>query len=284
MVDAPCSGEGMFRKDDTALEEWSEENVLKCAQRQKEILENASLAVKNGGYIVYATCTFSLEENEMVIDSFLSRHPDFEIVPVSERVRKNTSPGLKFEGCQCENIDLAVRFYPHKGRGEGQFAAVLRSTKEKPRSENTEAFNKKTPNTKAPDKAVFDFLDSVLEKYDKSHVLVYKDSPVYFTPDFYVPKGIAFSCGVTIGEVKKNYILPHHQFFMAMGDSFKRKINLSRDSEELRKYISGESFAADCENGWAAVTVDGCTVGGVKVVDGQAKNHYPKGLRGTLSL
>ena len=85
--------------------------------------------------------------------------------------------------------------------------------------------------------------------------------------------------GVTIGEIKKNYIQPHHQFFMAMGESFKRKIELSVDSGELKKYLHGEEFSTTCENGWAVVTVNGCSLGGVKVVDGRAKNHYPKGLR-----
>ena len=82
MVDAPCSGEGMFRKDDVAIDEWSEENVKNCASRQKEILENAVKCLKNGGYIIYATCTFSLEENEMTVDWFLKNHPDFELVRV----------------------------------------------------------------------------------------------------------------------------------------------------------------------------------------------------------
>ncbi|MEE1074096.1 MAG: methylase, partial [Acutalibacteraceae bacterium] len=84
---------------------------------------------------------------------------------------------------------------------------------------------------------------------------------------------------VTIGEIRKNYILPHHQFFMALGKDFKRQIKLKHDSEEVTKYLHGEEIPTDCENGWAVVTVDGCTVGGAKVVSGIAKNHYPKGLR-----
>ena len=129
------------------------------------------------------------------------------------------------------------------------------------------------------DKSVFDFLGSVLTDYDRDSVMMYNGNPVYFTPDFPVSKGTAFSCGVTIGEIRKNYIQPHHQFFMAMGDKFIRKIELSPDSEEMRKYLHGEEFETDCEGGWAAVTTNGCSVGGVKVVQGRAKNHYPKGLR-----
>ena len=100
---------------------------------------------------------------------------------------------------------------------------------------------------------------------------------MYFDSDFVVPKGIAFSCGVTIGTVQKNYIQPHHQFFMAMGKDFKRQLALTRD--EAESYLKGNTIPCSCENGWAAVLVDGCTLGGVKAVNGTAKNHYPKGLR-----
>ncbi len=273
MCDAPCSGEGMFRKEEIAIDEWSVENVIKCSVRQSEILDNAAKLVSNGGYIIYATCTFSLEENEMVVDKFLEQHPEFEIVPVKEKVQKSTVDGIKYVGCECENIGFARRFYPHISKGEGQFMAVLHKTLDAPSSH----INKTKVKNKI-DNTVKDFLDDTLSFYDESNVLVYNGNPVYFTPDFEVPKG-AFSCGITIGEIKKNYILPHHQFFMGMGKCFKRKINLSADSEEIKKYLHGEEFETDCTNGWAVVTVEGCSVGGVKVVNGRAKNHYPKGLR-----
>lgn len=274
MVDAPCSGEGMFRKDDIAIEEWSESNVKMCAERQAEILENAVKCLKNGGFIVYATCTFSLEENEMTVCNFLENHPEFELIPVNEKVKNNTSDGIFYDGCTCENINFARRFYPHKSKGEGQFMAVLHN-------KNVAFENKKKliPKPQKIDKTIFDFLDSTLVSYDKEKVLMYNGNPVYFTPDFEIKKGTAFMCGVTIGEIAKNYIKPHHQFFMAMGDKFKRKINLSADSPEIEKFLRGEEFETNCENGWAVVMVDGCSVGGVKVSGGKAKNHYPKGLR-----
>ena len=274
MVDAPCSGEGMFRKEEIAIDEWSEENVKMCAKRQSDILENACICLKDGGYIVYATCTFSLEENEMVIDSFLNSHPEFELVKVKDTVIESTADGIFFDGCQTENISFARRFYPHKSKGEGQFMAVLHN-----KNEYRHAFSKKKDSKEKIDKCVTDFLDDVLVSYDKSNVQMYNVNPVYFTNDFEIKKGTAFSCGITIGEIKKNYILPHHQFFMAMGKDFKRKIELSADSDEIRKFLHGEEFETDCENGWAVVTVNGCSVGGVKVVNGRAKNHYPKGLR-----
>lgn len=273
MVDAPCSGEGMFRKEEIAISEWSEENVLMCANRSAEILENAVKTLKSGGYIVYATCTFSLEENEMTIDAFLERHPEFELVPVNERVQKYTADGVKFEGCRCENIHFTRRFYPHIARGEGQFMAVLHHKGEK---FETAFYNPQKPKT---DKLVTEFLKDTLTEYNPDFVAVYNGNPIYYNNRLPIADRTAFCCGVTIGEIRKNYILPHHQFFMAMGDKFKRKIDLSVDSAELSKYLHGEEFDTNCQNGWAVVTVNGCAVGGVKVSNGHAKNHYPKGLR-----
>ena len=273
MVDAPCSGEGMFRKEAVAVTEWSADNVKMCAARQAEILENAAKALKSGGYIIYATCTFSLEENEMTVDKFLQDHPDFEIVPVNERVVQNTCDGITFEGCQTANISFARRFYPHKSKGEGQFMALLHH-----KGEGVPAFSYSLKPQKV-DKVLEEFLSDTLTDYDKASVQLYNQNPVIFTPDFAVQNGTAFMCGVTIGEIRKNYVQPHHQFFSAMGSAFKRKIELDADSEQLSKYLRGEQIEVDCPNGWAVVTVNGCAVGGAKVVSGIAKNHYPKGLR-----
>ena len=276
MVDAPCSGEGMFRKEQIAIDEWSKENVEKCATRQMEILENATKCLKNDGYIVYATCTFSLEENEMLIDEFLSNHPEFELLRVNEEVEKNTSDGIFFDGCKCENIKYTRRVYPHKNKGEGQFMALLHNTD--PESQSKFSKTSKSNNLKI-NKIVFEFLDNTLTTYDKDSVKMNNDTPFYFTGDFDTSKATVYMKGVTIGEIKKNYIQPHHQFFMALGKNFKRKIELTADSDEIKKYLHGEEFDTTCENGWAVVTVNGCSLGGVKVVNGRAKNHYPKGLR-----
>ncbi len=273
MVDAPCSGEGMFRKEQIAIDEWSYENVQHCVIRQAEILENAVKLLKDGGYIVYATCTFSLEENEMMVDSFLQNHPEFEIVPVNKAVAQCSSDGILFEGCKCQNLNLARRFYPHTSKGEGQFMAVLKNINLPSEKYSTRIKNQKI------DKLVFDFLNDTLTEYKKENVKMYNGNPVYFGGDIEIKDGSAFSCGITIGEIKKNYILPHHQFFMALGNNFKRKIELSYDGEEINKYLHGEEIEVDCQNGWAVVTVAGCSVGGGKVVNGKLKNHYPKGLR-----
>lgn len=275
IVDAPCSGEGMFRKDETAINEWSLQNVKLCAERQDEILSYAKDFVNEGGYLLYSTCTYSPEENEMCIDRFLSENKNFELVEVNESVKKATADGIFFDGCKTENISFCRRFYPHISKGEGQFIALLKKT-------DTSCIIIKRENalekiSKADEKIVFDFLDSTLVDYDKKCVRKYKENIVYFEPDFIVPKGVAFSCGVTIGSVQKNYIQPHHQFFMAMGKQFRRQIELTCD--EAESYLRGNTIPCECENGWATVLVNGCTLGGVKVVNSTAKNHYPKGLR-----
>ena len=287
MVDAPCSGEGMFRKEEIAIDEWSEDNVTMCAERQAGILDCAARLVKGGGYIVYSTCTFSLEENEMTVDSFLQRHPEFEILPVSEAVRKFSADGISFEGCRCDKLSYARRFYPHLGRGEGQFMALLHSTAElvedKPAEASRPQRDKKgkgAPKEVKPDLSeVIKLLDKTLVSYDKSAVTEYNGTPVYMPNMIDLGQIRAFTYGCAIGEVKKGYVLPYHSFFMAYGKDFKNKIELAPDSEEIIKYLRGEELETDAPDGWAAVTVCGCAIGGVKVVSGVAKNHYPKGLR-----
>ncbi|MBR6509943.1 MAG: NOL1/NOP2/sun family putative RNA methylase [Clostridia bacterium] len=274
MVDAPCSGEGMFRKDDNAILEWSIDNVKKCASRQTEILNNAVKALKSGGYIIYATCTFSLEENEMVVDNFLKENPDFELMPLTDRVQKATERGIKFEGCECENISFCGRAYPHKIKGEGQFVALLHN-----KNEPVGSYFSKPQTNYMPDKILLDFLNDTLTEFDKRAVKLYNGRPVYFPSSLSVPEGIAFSLGVTIGEIKKNYILAHHQFFTSLGKNFKRKVELSEDREKLEKYLHGEEISADVENGYVVITFNGAAVGGGKAVGGKIKNHYPKGLR-----
>lgn len=272
MVDAPCSGEGMFRKEEIATKEWSVSNVEMCAKRQAQILENAVLTLKSGGYIIYATCTFSLEENEMTIDSFLQKHPEFEIIPVNQKVIDYTCDGIKFEGYKCENIHFARRFYPHKSKGEGQFMAVLHH-----KGEHLQNFSPIT--SEKPNKIVTDFLNDTLLKYNPEYLHTYNGNPIYYNNKLPIKDGQAFCCGITVGEIRKNRIMPHHQFFTSLGANFKRKINLSLTSENLLKYMHGEEIDVECENGWAVVMVDGFALGGAKVVDNRAKNHYPKGLR-----
>ena len=272
MVDAPCSGEGMFRKEDIAVTEWSPENVTLCAARQSEILENARLSLKDGGTIVYATCTYSVEENESRVASFLEKHPEFQLIAVCETVKNHTANGVL-------GLDQCRRFYPHLSKGEGQFAAVLKDTTPPTDSAPISPKKKKAaPPAKIPT-VVTDFMKENLEGYCPEYLQMRGETPIYFPPHFSVEGAKVFACGVTVGEIKKNYLQPHHQLFSALGHLFKRKINFTPDNPLLHKYLKGEEIPVECQNGWAVITVDGFALGGVKVVNGVAKNHYPKGLR-----
>ena len=125
LCDAPCSGEGMFRKNKLAIDEWNEDNVTMCAERQREILSNVAKCVAPQGILLYSTCTFSLEENEMNVAWFLDSHKDFELVPVSDILSRHTSDGICLDGCGYD-MTLTRRFYPHVSNGEGQFIALMR--------------------------------------------------------------------------------------------------------------------------------------------------------------
>jgi NOL1/NOP2/sun family putative RNA methylase len=125
IVDAPCSGEGMFRKSEEAVEDWSEDNVAVCAKRQKEILDNAKGLVRPGGYLLYSTCTYSPEENESVVGDFLSKNEDFKLVRVKDALEEKTMPGIAKYAKETVNIEYARRFYPHISDGEGQFLALM---------------------------------------------------------------------------------------------------------------------------------------------------------------
>lgn len=274
IVDAPCSGEGMFRKEQAAIDDWSIENVKSCALRQRQILENAAKCLKDGGIIVYSTCTFSTEENEETVDYFLKEHPDFRLQKPLEKVMAYSSPGVDFEGCTTENINYCRRLYPHKNRGEGQFFAVLKNTL--PRNESYSAAKNKKD--KLPE-VVTDFLKSTLREFDEQNFYVKGDKVTYFAPDFAFDTDKAYTYGVTVGEIKKNYILPHHQFFSCFGKDFLRKVDFAADSYDISRYLLGDTVDCNLKNGWAVVTVDGMPLGGIKVSDGVGKNHYPKGLR-----
>ncbi len=296
IVDAPCSGEGMMRKNPKAVSEWSLENVKLCAARQREILDNAAGSVGAGGALIYSTCTFALEENEMQIDSFLSRHEDFYIVPVSEAVRQVTSDGVRFDGCRAENIELCRRFYPHISPGEGQFMAVLRRRDDAECSSSyaeTASKDKKPRRGKGYDKGrtnggaseletVRAFVSRVLATdifSDGQLELQEKKDGFYIVPTLRLPERDVFMPGVKVGTVEKGRVIPHHRFFMAFGGLFKIKAELFAGDARVDSYLHGDVIPVDAPSGFAAVLYQGAPIGGGKISGGVLKNYYPKGLR-----
>ena len=277
LVDAPCSGEGMFRKSEDALSMWSEENVRACAARQTGILEDAAATVRGGGYLLYSTCTFSLEENEEQVAAFLARHPDFSLCDFPSAVHPYTVAGVPVKEAGTEKTR---RFYPHIAPGEGQFMALMRRAQNAPVSESP-AYKSEAEVPKGQDKAILAaFFENTFGDASLADRVVSLHGNLVLPPDIPLPKAGVFAAGVAVGEIRKGVLFPHHQLFSAYGKHFSRKICLTAEDPRVEAYLHGDVIAAEgIANGYAAVLFEGCPLGGAKVVDGVAKNLYPKGLR-----
>ncbi len=245
LVDAPCAGEGMFRKEAEAVAAWSPEHVLSCARRQRAILTSAQKAVKPGGQLVYSTCSFSPAENEDNVQWFLSEFLDFEWV--DER-----------------------RLYPHISLGEGQYAAKFRR---KGAASDTAYLPRRSD--KAP--LVEAFLQEETEGLSGPLRLLPDGRALLLPPLPCALEGMRLlRAGLLLGETVKNRFVPAHALAMAAGLPMHRRQQLS-ESEGLR-YLRGETLPASL-SGWCAVTYQGLALGLAKGADGVLKNHLPKGLR-----
>ncbi|MBQ8720402.1 MAG: RNA methyltransferase [Clostridia bacterium] len=281
LLDAPCSGEGLFRKNSEASEEWSVSGVRTCAERQDYIFENAAPLVKEGGRLLYSTCTFSLEENEMRVAAFLSRHPEFELIEVEEAVRRSTADGIAFEGCKIDNIKLCRRFYPHIHPGEGQFIALMRKTEGKNPKRRIFYSDSSAPLKKSERDIVRRFFRDNM-KTDRTDEVRRHGENLVIIPHGYplMPRSV-FCAGVLLGHIQKGVLTPSHQFFSAYGDEFLRRERILGSDARLEAYLRGEEIDAKevSENGWCSIAFGNTSLGGAKAVSGRLKNHYPKGLR-----
>lgn len=299
LCDAPCSGEGMFRKNDRAVDEWSLQNVEMCAERQREILANVARCVAPGGRLIYSTCTFSLEENEKNVEWFLDSFTDFELSDVLPELKSVTADGICFEGCRYD-MTKTRRFYPHISKGEGQFIAVLERSPSADCGVSEERSSKKNKKKNSAQervsredaellKSAADFLsENLCEDYalGVKYELIAINGRAFLKPEIDLPKYGVFAAGVCVGELLGRKFAPHHQLFSAFGASFKRRVMLKQSDEKAAEYLKGHEISVDgaveCDgkpSGWAAVLIDGCPVGGGKISDNVCKNHYPKGLR-----
>ncbi len=258
LVDAPCSGEGMIKKHDIALNNWSIENIELCASRQKEILEYAYSMLKPGGTIVYSTCTYALEEDEDVVLAFLEKHADMELLD------PNVSWGRK--GFKCLNVR---RIFPMDG-GEGHFIAKLQK---KDGSIGKLPVLKQKKLDKVAEKFLNEQLNSLPAYYYIDKERVYgMDVPFV---DFKKVK--VLRQGVYLGDVVKNRFEPSHSFYMVADLDYKRKVNVTLD--EMDCFMHGEVLQKECEKGYVAVCYEGHPFGFGKSDGKQIKNKIPKGLR-----
>ncbi len=277
ILDAPCSGEGMFRKTPEAINEWSEGAVLASARRQQELIENAYNMLRPGGYLLYSTCTFSIEENEAQIHEFLSRHSDMELYPVRRELQECTADGIAYLGD--ERLKLARRFYPHISPGEGQFVALLR----RGYSDTVPTFLYKDSSTELKGemfRTVKAELSAMLSEIPSGRFALSGDNIVLISHGCPIPPRSVFMSGVLVGELRRGVLHPSHQFFSAYGEYFKGKVMLGEDDERVKKYLAGEEIECDPSlSGFVSVMYCGVPLGGGKAVQGRLKNHYPKGLR-----
>lgn len=272
LVDAPCSGEGMFRKEDAASADWSEATVAMCAARQREILDSAASMLRSGGRLVYSTCTFAPEEDEGVVSGFLRAHSDFSVETLAAPWFSGGMPAWIRE--PAPGIEHTFRLMPHKLRGEGHFAAVLRKN-------GADAPAAASPQT------VQLLPESVCAFFKDAGLSLPAGRPVCFGDVWYLAPQDAPSlqglrvlrAGLQLGEVRKGRFIPAHALSHWL-KTFPATVNFPPDSPALATYLRGETLRAEeNQHGWTLVTVDGCGLGWARAADGVLKNHYPKGLR-----
>ncbi|MCR5079682.1 MAG: hypothetical protein K6B65_07190 [Bacilli bacterium] len=258
ILDAPCSGSAMFRKNDKAKEDWTIEKVRSCASTQKELLENGYKLLKEGGKLIYSTCSFSYEENEENILSFLSLHEDMEILPLPD------SP-LFFRP---EKLKESIYLLPHLFPGEGQYIALLR------KKGNREI----PPSHKLPKKENSGDMYRLLNDFGVSspYITSYKGSLYHLPCPLLFPPS-TLRCGVKIKESEKEHIPDH-----ALSHFLSSSNSISLSLEEAKAYLKGETVQAKEKDGIYPVSYMNLNLGFAKVVKGVAKNHYPKGLRKTF--
>jgi NOL1/NOP2/sun family putative RNA methylase len=281
LVDAPCSGEGLFRKNPAARREWTPAATDGCAARQDAILASAADLVRPGGRLVYATCTFAPQENEAVVARLLRRRGDFDLVeppPLPgfdpgrpDWIAPDLARGLPLERC--------VRIWPHRAPGEGHFFAVLERAGEEAR---TLWPGQPDDLPRAAMDVVGAFWESTLIKVRPAQGWLVEGNAVYQAPvhpDVLADLRIVRP-GWRVGTLARGRFEPSHALVMGLdGDDVRRCVALEATSPDTAGYLRGEPLASPGPDGWLAVTCDGFPLGWGKRVGDVVKNHYPWHLR-----
>lgn len=279
LVDAPCSGEGMFRKDADMVKDWLEHGPAYYAPIQKEILHQAVAMLRPGGRMVYSTCTFDKREDEEQILDLLETYPEMEVVPLP-----------RFEGtCDSFGFTGAIRLFPHKIKGEGHFVVLLR--KKAAEQEHAGKQNGKTrtrpkvPAALEKEPELKAFLEKCGIFEDPSRFMVREDS-IYYLPEGFEPaKGIRYlRTGLLVGTLKKGRFEPSQALAMALSpDTFADCISFNREDDRVIRYLKGETISLNegekPRKGWALVCVDGFALGFAKGNGMTLKNKYYPGWR-----
>ncbi len=279
LVDAPCSGEGMFRKNEEAPEQWSLQNVELCGERQDGILDCADKMLRPGGRLVYSTCTFAPIENEGSISRFLQRHGDYSIVPAT--MPETFSPG-RAAWCDfpVEGIEHTMRIWPHMTDGEGHYLAILQKSGEADGEVRSLYGLEKSVNVKELTE-YREFAGECLKTELKGVYIKYGDQ-LYLGPEnmpsLYRLK--VLRPGLHLGTMKKNRFEPSHALALALTkEDVKNSYDLSAEDGSAQRYLGGQTFHIEQGKGWHLICVEGYSLGWGKAAGGIMKNHYPKGLR-----
>lgn len=258
LVDAPCSGEGMFRKEEAAVTDWSQETVEMCARRQREILQSAAMLLRDGGVLVYSTCTFAPEENEQTIEYFLNAHPEFTMEQVD-------APWFQ------KGKDGSFRMWPHKLLGEGHFGAILRKMGDA-QPEAAELSGEKLP------KAWETFARELNLHLPEGKALTFGRSLYWAPAQMPDIRGVkVLRPGLELGEVKKDRFQPAHALALWLRNCACMQ-DYAAESPEMADYLHGDVVPSN-QKGWCLVRADGYSIGWGKGDGNVLKNHYPKGLR-----
>ena len=270
ILDAPCSGSGMFRKDDFAIKDWSIDKVMKCKEIQLSLLEDAYEMLKGKGRLLYSTCSYSIQENEEVIIEFLNKHSDMKLLNIELNKLYNDSIG----------ITGGLRLYPSKYDGEGQVMFIL----EKQNDDQYFYKNKKSKNIKL-DREVGNFLDSLNYEYKTSKVLTLRNQfYIYDFEDIDLSKANVLRYGLHLGYIENGRFIPSHSLAMVNDISKENFIELNK--EQATDYMQGLTVEVNNSNkkGYAVASYKGLALGFVKQVNNTLKNHLPKGLRVSKNL
>lgn len=299
LVDAPCSGEGMFRKEQDMVKDWMEKGPSHYAKIQKQIVKEAVKMLKPGGYLMYSTCTFSLNEDEGIIKYILEEFPDMSLLSLP--TFEGASRGIGLTGC--------LRLFPHKLKGEGHFIALLHRQKPLPSSSLLEEYyagkngkvGKEEPEISHTAQAkekfpqVMEFLshckpdpeNSEAKHWDPARLLE-KNNQIYYLPEGFIrDTGLRFlRTGLFLGELKKDRFEPSQAFAMALKwGQYENELSFSREDDRVLRYLKGETISltekesSALSSGWCLVCVDQFPLGWAKLTGQNLKNKYYAGWR-----
>ena len=267
ILDAPCSGEGMFRKDEKAIETWSTQKIQNCAYIQRQLIDSAMAMLKPGGQLIYSTCTYNLIENENQINYILENY-DCSLIPLKKS--HGMSPGI--------NMEEAVRLYPHHYNGEGHFIALIQKHG---KPTKTKVKTIKPSISKQQQKLVQDFYQNYLNIKAPTCLLNNNNHIYAIQPQFPELKEIRIlRNGLYLGECKKNRFEPSLALSLTLNkEDVKQSYTYHENDIEIQKYLHGESILGTNQKGYGVLFVDDFPLSFYKESQGQAKNLYPKGLR-----